>query len=321
MQSDRGRAITDPRTNMLIVSDVPRNIELIEELVKSLDTQTPQVLIEARIVEARQNFERDVGIQWGFGYLASTATGNPTGLVFPSSVGVAGGATDGNTPLGGLVGAGANAVGGATVGAQSPNFAVNLPVGAGTGTGGAIGLTLGSITGNFNVALRLSALENTGQIRIVSSPKVQTMDNVQATIMQGTSIPYSQVSAAGVNTTFVDAILSLNVRPKVTNEGTVMMKVTLTRNEPDTSTTGSNGQPSISKKQADTTLLVKDGDTAVLGGIYVRSSGWSQHKVPWFAEIPVLGWFFKDKRENDDRSELLIFITPRILNRARSIGQ
>jgi len=308
--SSRGRVITDPRTNMLIVSDVPKNIELVEELSRSLDTQTAQVLVEARIVEARQNFSREVGIQWGFGYLASQATGNPTGLVFPSTVGVAGGATDGNTPTAGLLGL-----------AQSPNFVVNMPAPVGTGTGGALGFTFANVGSSFNLALRLSAFENTGQIRTLSSPKIQTMDNVSAFIMQGTGIPISQVSAAGVNTQFIDAVMRLEVKPKVTNEGTVMLTINLQRNEPDFANTGARGDPTILKKEARTTLLVRDGDTAVVGGIFVRSSGWSLKKVPWLAEIPVLGWFFKEKNETDERSELLIFITPRILNRARSIGQ
>jgi type IV pilus assembly protein PilQ len=319
--SERGRVITDARTNMLIVSDVPRNIELIEELSRSLDTQTAQVLIEARIVEARANFSRDVGVQWGFGYLASTATGNPTGLVFPSSVGLAGGAMDQQTPVSGIIGAPQSTQGGGALGAQSPNFAVNLPAPVGTGSGGALGLTLGSIGGNFNVALRLSALENTGDLRIVSAPKIQTMDNVPATISQGVSIPISQVSAAGVNTVFIDALLKLEVRPKVTNEGTVMLDISLTNNAADFTLTGARGDPSITKKEAKSTMLIKDGDTAVVGGIYVRTTSWQLRKVPWLAEIPIIGWFFKERRDTDDRGEMLIFITPRILNRARAIGQ
>jgi type IV pilus assembly protein PilQ len=219
------------------------------------------------------------------------------------------------------LGAAQNQTGGGQLGAQSPNFAVNLPAPVGTGNGGALGLTLGSIGGNFNVALRLSALENTGQLRIISSPKIQTMDNVAAYIMQGTSIPISQVSAAGVNTVFIDAVLSLEVRPKVTNEGTVMMDITLHNNQPDFTNTGARGDPTILKKEAKTNMLIKDGDTAVLGGIYIRSSGWQYRKVPFISEIPIIGWFFKARSDNDDRSELLIFITPRILNRARSIGQ
>jgi type IV pilus assembly protein PilQ len=304
--SGRGKVSVDERTNMLIVSDVANNLGLAEELVRNLDTQTPQVLIEARIVEARQTFARTIGVQWGGNAISSTATGNPTGAVFPSTIGVAGGATDAIT----------NARGLQSTAAVSPNYVVNLPAPTGTGSGGALGLVLGSVDGNFNINLRLSALEATGNVRIVSAPKITTLDNVEASIEQGVAIPISVVSAAGTNTVFVDAKLNLTVKPHVTNEGSVIMNVHLTRNEPDFVNTGARGDPTILKKQAHTEMLVRDGDTAVIGGIYTRNSGLSYQKIPWFAEIPILGWLFKNRRENDDRTELLIFITPRIVNRA-----
>lgn len=306
VMSSRGHVSVDARTNQLIVTDVAANISLAEDLVRNLDTQTPQVLIEARIVEANTTFERDIGIQWGGNTINSTATGNPTGIVFPSTVGLGGGATDTATAVQGLQGAGA----------ASPNFAVNMPAAVGTGSGGALGLTLGSVNGNYNINLRLSALENTGWVRIVSSPKIMTLDNIEATIEQGTSIPVSVVSAAGANTMFVDAKLNLTVKPHVTNEGSILMTVLITRNEPDFVNTAANGTPTIQKKQAHSQMLVRDGDTAVIGGIYTRNSGLSYTKVPWFAEIPVLGWLFKARKENDNRTELLIFITPRIINRS-----
>jgi type IV pilus assembly protein PilQ len=162
----------------------------------------------------------------------------------------------------------------------------------------------------------LSALENTGWVRIVSSPKIMTLDNIEATIEQGTSIPVSVVSAAGANTMFVDAKLNLTVKPHVTNEGSILMTVLITRNEPDFVNTAANGTPTIQKKQAHSQMLVRDGDTAVIGGIYTRNSGLSYTKVPWFADIPVIGWLFKARKENDNRTELLIFITPRIINRS-----
>lgn len=308
VMSSRGKASIDERTNMLIVSDVASNIALAEELVRNLDTQTPQVNIEARIVEARSNFLRTIGIQWGGSALASPATGNPTGAVFPSTIGIGGGATDATAPTSGL-----NLP---AVGAVSPNYVVNLPAPVGTGSGGALGLSLGSVSGAFNINLRLSALENTGQVRIVSSPKITTLDNVEATIEQGVAIPISVVSAAGTNTIFVDAKLNLTVKPHVTNEGSVIMNVNITRNEPDFVNTGARGDPTILKKQAKTEMLVRDGDTAVIGGIYTRNSGVSYSKVPGLGDIPILGWLFKTRRENDDRTELLIFITPRIVNRA-----
>jgi type IV pilus assembly protein PilQ len=308
VQSPRGHVSVDARTNQLIVTDVAENLALAEDLVHNLDTQTPQVLIESRIVEARSTFLRDIGIQWGGNTINSTGTGNPTGIVFPSTVGAAGGATDNATNTQGLQ------LG--QSGATSPNYVVNMPAAVGTGSGGALGLTLGSLNGAININLRLSSLENSGQVRIISAPKIMTLDNIEASIEQGVSIPISQVSAAGVNTVFVDAKLNLTVKPHVTNEGSIVMNVNITRNEPDFVNVGARGDPTILKKQARTEMLVRDGDTAVIGGIYTRNTGLAYTKVPWFAEIPVIGWLFKNRRENDDRTELLIFITPRIVNRA-----
>jgi type IV pilus assembly protein PilQ len=282
-----------------------------ERLTRNLDTQTPQVLIEARIVEARTNFSREIGIQWGGAFTASSANGNSTGLVFPNQIGLAGAATDGQTPTGGLL-----------LGQDvNPNFAVNLPAPIGTGAGGGLGLTLGSVSGTVNVNLRLSALESTGDIRIVSAPKVTTLDNVEASIQQGVTIPYSQVSAAGVQTTFKDARLNLTVTPHVTAEGSIIMKVQVTNNEPDFVNTGPRGEPTILTKEARTEMLVKDGDTTVIGGIYTIRTGRSWSKVPWFAEIPILGYFFRSHKDTTDRQEVLVFLTPRIINRAQSLGR
>jgi len=314
--SPRGRISVDERTNTLIVSDVARNLGLIEELVRNLDTQTSQVVIEARIVEARSTFLRQLGVQWGGSGFADAAHGNATGLVFPYNVGIVGGATDNTTSVAGLVPSPRSGYG-----AASPNFAVNLPAAVGTGSGGALGLTLGSVTGAANLNLRLSAMESTGQVRILSSPRIATLDNVEASIEQGVSIPISVVSAQGVQTVFVEAKLSLTVKPHVTAEGTVVMDINVTRNEPDFVNTGARGDPTILKKQAQTKTLVRDGDTSVIGGIYQRNSGLSHAKVPFLADIPVLGVLFRSKRENDDRTEFLVFITPRIANRARALGQ
>ena len=315
--SPRGKISQDHRTNTLIVSDVSKNLQLIEDLVRNLDTQTSQVTIEARIVEADSNFARQIGVQWGGTGYADNAHGNPTGLVFPYNIGIGGGADDGSSPLGGLVPGPRTGTG--TTG--NPNFLVNMPAPAGLGTGSAIGLTLGSVAGAFNLNLRLSAMESTGTIRILSSPRITTMDNVEANISQGVSIPVSVVSAMGAQPQFVDAKLTLSVKPHVTNEGTVAMVINVTRNEPDFVNTGARGDPSIQKKEAKTTMLVRDGDTAVIGGIYTRNTGLSNARVPFFSDIPVLGWFFRNKKENDNRSEFLVFITPRIANRARALGQ
>jgi type IV pilus assembly protein PilQ len=309
--SPRGNVSFDQRTNVLIVRDVVDNLDQVEELVRTLDTQTPQVLVEARIVEATSNYVRDVGIQWGGDISLNQAFGNQTGLVFPSNVGIAGGAYDGATPTRGLSPLAAQT--------QIPNFAVNLPAATGTGAGGALGISLGSVDGNYNLNVRLSAAESTGSVRIISSPRVLTLDNHAARISQGTQIPYSTVSAQGVQTAFQNAILALDVTPHVTADGSVAMQVRVTRNEPDFTRTGANGQPTILKREAETNLLVGDGHTAVIGGIYQRNSGRTVDQVPFFGDIPILGLIFQRRRMLDTRNELLIFITPRIVNREQAL--
>jgi type IV pilus assembly protein PilQ len=309
--SERGKVAVDERTNILVVRDIPENLDNIEELVRSLDTQTPQVLIEARIVEAGTSFTSAFGIQWGGDVVMSSATGNPTGLVFPHDLTVAGGSTDAQAPVGGLSPWG---------GAVNPNFVVNMPAPVGTGRGGAIGISMGSISGNVNLALRLSAFETTGTVRIVSAPRVLTLDNHAATISQGTSIPYSQVGAQGVQTTFREALLSLDVTPHVTNDGAVSMEVKINRNEPDFNQRSARGDPTIYKRQAQTTLLVQDGHTAVIGGIYSRNSGSGVDQVPLLGDIPILGALFQYTTKRDARSELLIFLTPRIVNRGEALN-
>ena len=152
-------------------------------------------------------------------------------------------------------------------------------------------------------------------VKTISAPKVTTLDNNTARISQGVSIPFSQVSASGANTTFVEARLSLEVTPHITQDGSILMTISAQNNQPDPSSTGSNGQPSIQRKEAFTQVLVKDGDTTVIGGIYVRRGSTATNSVPFLSKIPVLGLLFKNYREQDNRQELLIFITPRILNR------
>ena len=303
MLSKRGAVSADERTNTLIVRDVRANIKAILTLIQRLDKSTPQVLVQARIVEARSTFLREIGIQWGGNVLSSAGTGNPTGLMFPSSVGLAGGSADDVTNTGGLVGSAAT----------NPNYAVNLPATVGTGSGGALGLSLGSVTGAFNINLRLTAMEDSGQVRIISSPKIMVLDNVEANISQGVAIPISVVSAQGVSTKFENAVLGLKVQPRVTNDGNVIMKIEVEKSEPDFVNTGARGDPTILKKFAKTEMMIKDGDTAVIGGIYTRATARNFSKVPWFAEIPIIGWLFKKKKESDERSEVLIFITPRII--------
>jgi len=313
LKSPRGSITIDERTNVLIVRDVAGNLDQIEALVHSLDTQTPEVLIEARIVEATSRYLRDVGIQWGGDATMSTATGNPTGLSFPSRIGVTGGASDQLTPTAGLSPI-TNLI-------PNPNFAVNLPATVGTGQGGGIGFSLGSINNIVNLNVRLTAAETNGMLRIISSPRILTLDNREATISQGTMIPFSQISAQGVQTTFQEAKLALVVKPHVTADGSIAMHVRINRDEPDFNQTSARGDPTILKRQAETDLLVPDGNTVVIGGIFTRNTGRSLDQVPFFGSIPIIGILFQRRRASDTRSELVIFLTPRIVNRAEALGK
>jgi type IV pilus assembly protein PilQ len=301
--SPKGKIEVDERTNALLVNDVRANREEIRALALQLDTQTPQISIEARIVEARSTFTREIGVQWGGRATAGPDGGNATGLLFPSSIGLAGGAEDDATIRSGV--------------ATPSDFAVNLPAAVGSGAGGALGISLGSIGGNYNINLRLSALEGTGSVRIVSAPKITVLNNTEAKISQGVSIPIQVLSAQGTNTVFVPADLALTVKPYVSlRDCAIAMELNVTKNEPDFVNTGARGDPTILRKEARTTLLVNDGETSVLGGIYTRNAGLAYAKVPFFGDLPVLGWLFKNRSENDSRTEVLVFITPKITNKA-----
>jgi type IV pilus assembly protein PilQ len=297
--SPRGDITIDERTNAMILKDVPRNIGIISGLVKTLDTQTPQVLIEARIVEATTSFARALGIQWG----AAATQFTKNGVIGVSGQGF--GTGQGGAPVV------------PPFGAPPPTFAVNLPAGLisapGLSSFGGLGFTFGKFAGSpFNLDLRISAGESQGLSKIISAPKITALDNQQASIEQGSSIPYVSVSAQGTQTIFVDAILTLQVTPHVTADGSVTMKVKVANNTPDFSIPNPGGPP-ISKKEANTNILVKDGETAVIGGIVVNTKGDTTQGIPWFHRIPVIGWLFKTNTVTDQTTELLVFLTPRII--------
>jgi type IV pilus assembly protein PilQ len=294
--SPRGETVTDARTNTLIVKDIARNVDEVVSLIKLLDKPIPQIMIEARIVQANTNFSKQVGVQWGGKFTADAAHGNPTGLVFPNSITATGGPTMGATPSG------------------NGNFLVNMPAAAGAGTGGgAIGLTFGSINKALNLDLVLSALESTGEGKVISSPRVSALDNKEAKIEQGVSIPFSTTSASGTQIQFIDAKLSLVVTPHATPDNKIFLKIQATKNAPDTSLLGASGQPSIAKAEATTEILLADGETAVIGGILITEKNASYTKVPFFGDIPLIGWLFKTKTNTETKQELLIFVTPRLV--------
>jgi len=294
--SPRGETVTDSRTNTLIIKDIARNVDEAVSLIKLLDKPIPQIMIEARIVEASLNFNRSLGVQWGGSQTSSAATGNPLGYAFPNSMLVTGGPSMGATPSG------------------SGNYFVNMPAPAGEGTGGgAIGFTFGSISKSLNLDLVLSALESTGEGKVISTPRVSALDNKEAKIEQGVSIPFSTTSAGGTQIQFIDAKLSLVVTPHATPDNKIFMKIQATKNAPDTSLLGASGQPSIRKNEATTEILLADGETAVIGGILILDRGETITKVPFFGDLPLLGWLFRSKTTREEKRELIIFITPRVI--------
>jgi type IV pilus assembly protein PilQ len=298
LASKFGKIDSDDRTNVLIIRDLPQNIEEVKALVARLDTATPQVLIEARIVEVDTSFQRELGIQWGGSYRAgSTTRFGMTGAQDTA------GASNPGAPI---VAATTDPF---TAASPPGNWAVNLPAAIGSGAGG--GIAFGILKDNLRLDLTLTALESSGNAKIVSSPKVVTVDNREATIEQGTQIPYATVSASGTNTQFVDATLRLKVTPHITPDGRVSMKVEAQNDSPGEATP--TGQLAINKKKATTEVLILDGETAVIGGILQIARTENQSGLPWLSKIPVLGYLFRKDTNTARNRELLIFITPKII--------
>ena len=294
--SERGTVDIDERTNTLIVRDVREKLTQAKTLIEKLDAQTPQVTIEARIVEATDSFVRNWGVQWGASAEFSAATGNPTGVLFPSNVSAVGG------------------VGGTIAGGSNP-ILLNFPP---TGSNSALALNLGSINNVLDLDLLLGYEEREGNAKLISSPKVTVLDNKPATILSGTKIPFiTQTGNSGSNVRFESAVIQITVTPHITADGAVIMQVTATRNEPDFGQ-AVLGNPSIIQREATTEVLVKSGNTTVIGGIYRVNRTREQAGFPVLRKIPILGWFFSSDNRRLDREELLIFITPRIVGDERT---
>jgi type IV pilus assembly protein PilQ len=292
--SKRGTLLIDARTNTMIITDTQASLDAVLALIEKLDRATPQVMIEARIVESTRTFLRELGIQLGLGYSQIT---NKT---FPNRVDVRGGVP--STP---------NNSGGLALPPPPASFLLDLPAAVGLGQGGAIGFSLASIGGAILDA-QLSAMESSGRGKIISSPKIATLDNTEAQIQSGRKIPVATVSAEGTKTEFVDANIVLKVTPHVTPNEFISMKITATKNEADFAQQV-NGIPTIITREANTDMLVKDGDTVVIGGLYKRTIQSNRSGIPGFSSIPVLGWLFRKESQLDESDELLIFLTPRII--------
>lgn len=282
----RGFISVDGRTSSVIIKDVEKKHIEYEALIDALDVPTPQVSIDAKIVEVRNELTKELGIQWGM-------------LWEPP---------DSRIHIGGD-----NALSGASIDELSDQpLLVNLPALVGPGKGGHIGIGYINAAKTFMLDVQLSALESTGKAKVISNPKITTSDNEEAKIMQGEKIPYQTVSQDGTQTQFMDAFLELTVTPHITPEGTVVMDLEAKKNEADF-TRQVLGVPTIAIKEVKTQVLINNNDTLVIGGIFTHDATKNLEAVPGFAEIPILGRLFEKKIDIEEKNELLIFITPRVV--------
>lgn len=278
----RGSITVDDRTNSIIALETQQKLDELRRIVVQLDIPVRQVMIEARIVEANVGFDKALGVRWG----GSINAGSRFDLY-------------GRNPGGG---------------AQMPTPTANAPfvdMGVANATSG---IGIGFITNNTILDLQLSAMESTGNGEIISQPKVVTSDKETAKILRGSEIPYQEASSSGATTTaFAEAVLSLEVTPQITPDNQVIMEVVVTKDEPDF-TNEVNGVPTIRKNEVNAKILVGDGETIVIGGVFTSETQTSQEKVPFLGDLPVLGKAFRRDVSLESKSELLIFLTPRIIN-------
>ena len=287
--SPRGLMQISQGTNALIVRDTESKIGVMKQLVDGLDLEVPQVQIEARIVEADTAYTRSLGVQWGVqnvNHVGSSGVANfKSGILGP-------------------------------FGAQNGDFLVNLPATPGLTSTPGVGFTIGKLDGAL-LDVRLSAGELLGLSKTISAPKVTTLDKREAKISQGESIPYQTTSLQGTQTTFVDANLELNVTPQITSRDPkevgkqIMMKVRATRNA--VGARSNPAGPSIDRRETNTQVIIRDGETMVVGGVFIDSQNNSVAGIPYLSRVPVVGWLFKQKTESVAKQELLIFLTPNIV--------
>jgi type IV pilus assembly protein PilQ len=264
------------------------------------------VEIEARIVVTSRNFTRDLGIQWGFNQANTPQIGNTTGLTFPNAIIVNG---QGVPATGGISADQGGQASSAGIGTAGRGYAINLPA---AGFNSAIGISLGNILGSFNLDAALTALERQGRGRLLSTPKITTQNNQSAEIKQGVQIPIQTVANNTVTVSFQDAVLTLKVTPQITEAGTVILTVDVQNNSADFANLV-NGIPPINTQSAKTQVLVRDGATAVIGGIYQSNEQTSQSLTPFLGRVPILGYLFRNRFVTSTNNELLLFITPRII--------
>ncbi len=290
--SKRGMVQIDERTNTMIIMDIPENRDAIVSLIDILDTPNPQVEIEARIVETSKSYARNLGVQWGANTIVDQAHGNTTSLDFPNSVK--------NTELNET-----------TTSNLYRNFLVAPPI---ESAYGGIGFLFGNVLDTFTLDVNLMAMERDSKGKILSAPKITTQNNVRAKIESGTQIPIVTTTSTDISVEFKSASLTLEVTPQITADNTIIMMLKVDKSQPDFGN-AVQGVPSITTRNAETTVLVENGGTAVIGGIFQVTEGSGEDRIPFFGKIPGLGWLFRSKTKSISNDELLIFITPRILTR------
>lgn len=319
VKSERAKITVDTRVNAIVVRDLTLNIDHMARLLKDLDVKPLQVLIEAKIVEVSSNYARELGVQWGGRYAGTSSqgttvlSGGTTGGTSNSSGGGSGNSSSttipaiGNTtmyPLTGDIGQSGNA------------YAVNLPAAVGSGSGGALGISFGKLGGKLSLDLQLSAMQTTGNGKILSSPKVMTANNKEAKISSGIEIPVRVLTTTTAGTAAeiktINANLTLSTIPTIAGDNRISLSIKVEKSEPDFSRQVDN-IPTIITRNANTDLVVNDGETVVLGGIVVRNESESETGVPFLSKIPILGWLFKKKTVSTTDDELMIFITPTIV--------
>ncbi len=300
--SKRGSAVVDARTNTLFVQDTPSRLEQVRALIKKIDIPVRQVLIEARIVEASDTFSRNLGARLGFNAVGNGATGGS--ILNSSNSGTVGASLEQTTYNTGQFGS--------PVPTLSQTLGVNLPA---AGLGGAPAGVFSMILFNNNLTrfinMEVSALQADGKGKIISSPRVITADQIEATIEQGTQIPYQQATSSGATSvSFKSATLSLKVKPQITPDDNIIMDLNIHK---DSISALATTPPAIDTKQITTSVLVQNGGTVVIGGIYTQTESDSTTKIPVLGDIPYIGFMFRNNAKVDNKSELLIFISPRIV--------
>ena len=291
LRSESGNITVDTRTNTLILTDLRPNIEKMLEFITILDKKSPQVMIEARIVTVSTSYSKELGIEWGL-----------TGAIAKKRNSIR---EDFNSQGGDIL----ITTGTGTVGAGAE--LVNLGT-TSTATSG-IGILAGNIMSGLDLDMRLTAMESAGRGRVLSAPKVTTMDHREAHISSGRRIPYETTSQEGTATQFIDAELSLTVTPHVTTDDNVLLQIKATKNAADFANTDGNGNPTITTNEATSEVIVANGATTVLGGIFENTKSETEKKVPFLSAIPILGQLFQNMDDEDTVSEILIFITPTIV--------